>query len=164
MSSVWRKTLVYLGLVEETEDDELPERFPEPRRQEHADDRTFAEPTSREASNVRPLRVTEPGSTHVRAMSRADSGRVEVVQVADFQDAEQIGSRYRNGEAVLFDLSGLDQTEARRILDFVSGVTYALRGRLVKAGRRSFLLLGEEQEVGRDERRRLAELGYELQA
>lgn len=160
MSSVWRKTLIYLGLVEETEGDELPQRFEEPRR---------AEPTAggqshhTQASNVRPLRVPEPGSPHVRAMNESADGRVAVVEVGVFEDAEKIGARYRSGQAVLFDLSRLEATEARRILDFVSGITYALRGRLSKAGRRAFLLAPDGYELPSAERRRLADLGYDVQ-
>lgn len=161
MSTVWRKTLVYLGLVEEPEEhDELPERFE--REFQAPPPETAAEPPPREdASNVRPLRVPEPGSPHVRAMP-AGSVRVAVVEVREFDDAQLIGSRYRSGQPVLFDLGGVDGTEARRILDFVSGVTYALRGRLTKAGRRAFLLVPEGIELPIEERHRLTDLGYQL--
>lgn len=159
MSSVWRKTLIYLGLVEETESGDLPERFNDQREPQ----RQAAEPEKRvHASNVRPLRVPEPGAPHVRTAERS-GGRVAIVEVASFEDAAQIGGRYRAGEAVLFDLSSLDSTEARRILDFVSGVTYALRGRLRKAGPRAFLLTPDQVELDGDELARLARLGYSPQ-
>lgn len=204
MSALWRKTLVYLGLVEEPEEhDDLPEQFdtgpyepaprprvrrepdPEPVRprvREGARDRgrerdyrselteRIEEPVSEpvrgagreRGSNVRPLRVPDPGAAHVRPMDTGAPVRVAVVHVEVFEDVETIGSRYRAGNPVLFDLRAADGDIARRVLDFVSGVTYALRGGLSKAGGRSFLLVPDGVEVPRDERDRLADMGYGL--
>lgn len=158
---VWRKTLVYLGLVEEPEEhDDLPERFDVPDRAvaegaqgyEHAD-----------GSNVRSLRIPEPGSPHVRPMS-GQARRVTMVVVERFEDCEVIGSRYRTGQPVLFDLGEVDRETARRVLDFVSGTTYALRGRLRRAGNQAFLLLPEGVDLAPEEGRRLAGMGYMVEA
>lgn len=160
---LWRKTLVYLGLVEEPEEhDDLPERFdggyaphaPEPAR--------VAEPRPVPAtgpSNVRPLRVPEPGAPHVRAVDAAQ-GRVEVVAVTAFEDVEAIGSRFRAGMAVAIDLRATDSAIARRVLDFVSGTTYALRGKLTPTGGRTFILTPDGLELSVEERHRLADLGF----
>lgn len=157
MSGVWRKTLVYLGLVEEPEEhDDLPEQFDEPAEPARAV--RGAEP--RTPPNVRPLRVPEPGAAHVRAVTRPAGARVTVVQLREFEDVEEVGSRYRSGQAVVLDVAALEKTVARRVLDFVSGMTYALQGRLSPAGSRAFLLVPEGVEVDEDERRRLTDLGY----
>ncbi len=169
MSGVWRKTLVYLGLVEEPEEhDDLPEQFdrqdthegyrraPEPRRREPA---VAAAPV--EAGNVRRLPFPEPGSPHVRAMA-GGMIRVAVLPIDAFEDVERIGERYRSGQPVLFDLRDCDGAVARRVLDFVSGVTYALRGRLLPAGKRCFLLVPDGVEVPSEERHRLADMGYRV--
>lgn len=172
MSGVWRKTLVYLGLVEEPEEhDDLPEQFtrqdgyddrdrpvpapsPDPRRREQAP------VAAGDAGNVRRLPIPEPGAAHVRAMQ--GGVRVAVLPVSLFEDVERIGERYRSGVPVLFDLRSADPRIARRVLDFVSGVTYALRGRLLPAGTRSFLLIPDGIEIPADERRRLADMGYQV--
>ena len=170
MSSAWRKTLIYLGLVEEPEDyEELPDQYGREReapRAEPAGDRRSSDwwgergrEEGREA-DVRPLRVPEPGAPHVRAMAADGKVRVTVIEVRDFDDCEQIGARYRAGHPVLFDLLGVDTATGRRVLDFVSGVTFALRGRLSKVGTRAFLLVPDGVEVPPEERRRLAGLGY----
>ena len=166
MSGVWRKTLVYLGLVEEPE--------------EH-DDTVFVEQEepvlataevgggsvggggAGSGGTIRPLRVAEPGAPHVRAVASAGA-RVGVVQAMSFDDAEQVGSRYRLGQPVLLDLSGLDPKTGRRLLDFVSGVIYALRGAIKPAGDRAFLLVPDGIEVPPEERRRLADMGYTTDA
>lgn len=159
MSGVWHRTLVYLGLVEEPEEhDELPEQF------DVGSSHGRGEAPSRDPANVRPLRAAEPGSPHVRAMARGDVVRVSVVEVSSFDDCEVIGSRYRSGQPVVFDLAAVDGATARRVLDFVSGTTYALRGRLRRAGSRAFLLLPEGAELPPDEARRLAAIGYGVEA
>lgn len=168
--SMWRKTLVYLGLVEETEEhDELADRMAPPRqivRERESEVAHVDEPLPRgggdEAPTVRPLaRVTEPGGAHVRPMAAGLGARVQVVAVADFDEgAAEIGRQYRMGSPVLFDMTDADGATARRILDFVSGVTFALRGRMVKMSPRAFLMVPEGVELPASERERLAALGY----
>ena len=81
--------------------------------------------------------------------------------MADFEEgAAEIGRQYRMGSPVLFDMTDADGATARRILDFVSGVTFALRGRMVKMSARAFLMVPEGVELPASERERLAALGY----
>ncbi len=109
--------------------------------------------------NVRPLRLAEDAPSAARTVSR-----VAQIEVTAFDDVEAVGARYRSGQAVLFDLSGTDGATARRVVDFVAGLTYALRGSLTKVGTRAFLLVPESARVTSDERRRLTELGYRMPA
>lgn len=164
--SMWRKTLVYLGLVEEPEaHDEMPERMPPPH--DFHDERDVepvyesAAPVE-ETSRIRPLSsVTEPGGAHVRPMAAGLGARVQIVAVSTFDEgAAEIGRQYRMGSPVLFDMADADPGAARRVLDFVSGVTFALRGRMVKVSSRAFLIVPEGVELPASERERLAALGY----
>lgn len=166
--SMWRKTLVYLGLVEEPEEyDEFPQRAVD---YGEGDNNHAYEPVSSgvtprrepEESNVRPLhRAPEPGSAHVRPMAAGLGARVQLVAVTTFDDgASEIGRQYRMGSPVLFDMADADGATARRLLDFVSGVTFALRGRMSKLGPRAFLIVPEGVELTAAERDRLASMGY----
>lgn len=163
--SMWRKTLVYLGLVEEPEEhDEMPERMPPP-RQLADEDRPASverEPAPEPPERVTPLApVAESGGAHVRPMAAGLGARVHVVAVTSFDDgAAEIGRQYRMGTPVLFDMADADPATARRILDFVSGVTFALHGQMVKASSRAFLVVPEGVELPAAERERLAALGY----
>lgn len=163
---VWRRTLVYLGLVEEPEEhDDLPEHL----GQEEVAPARRREPVPRERAhdagdtNVRPLRMPEPGAAHVRAMPPGATVRATVVKVAEFEDVESVGTRYRNGHPVIVDLQDVDKDVARRVLDFVSGVTFALRGRMAPAGRRVYLLVPEAVELPPEEVDRLRQFGYEVE-
>lgn len=168
MSGMWNRTLVYLGLREEPDDgyEDLPERVP--------DDEPYVErspvPQPEVAEEVEPSRTTgdsnvralRTGDVHVRAVPPSPLTRAAVIEVREFDDVESIGSRYRTGQPVVFDVSGADAATGRRVVDFVSGLTFALRGRLTKVGTRAFLLAPDGVELPADERRRLDDLGYRL--
>jgi cell division inhibitor SepF len=174
-TGLWHRTLIYLGLKEEPEEgyDELPERFvPEddphaehaPARPRSSEDRGRARSSGRaperdDEATVRPLRT---GDVHVRAVPSVPVARAAIVELRGFDEVEAVGARYRTGQAVLFDLAGASSTEARRVVDFVSGLTYASRGQLTKVGGRAFLLVPDGVHLPAEERRRLGELGYRL--
>lgn len=170
MESVWTRSLVYLGLKEEAEDrvdwDTL----------EAADSTELAAPATvrpaqrpvvrepqREVATAR--RGAEVQTSNVRSFPGTGDGqgeRTAVVQVRIFDDVESIGSRYRQRQAVLFDVSAAGDGVARRTVDFVSGLTYASRGRLIKVAPRVFLLVPDGVRIAADEQRRLSGLGYEV--
>lgn len=102
-------------------------------------------------SNVRPLRASDVP---------APTARLAVVEIARFDDVEQVGSRYRTGQPVLFDVAQADRVDARRVIDFVAGLTYALRGSMRRVGTRAYLLVPDGVVLPDDERRRIETLGY----
>ena len=186
MSGTWNRTLIYLGLREEPEElhEEHPQRFvPEddphaehapPRPSERAASRGGAGPSTVDVLE-RPVEPAEPadgGESNVRALRSGDVNvrplkpqpalRAAVIEVDAFEDVEAIGSRYRTNQPVLFDAAGADTAVARRVLDFVSGLTFASRGRLTKVGNRAFLLVPTGGELPEEELDRLRDLGYRL--
>jgi cell division inhibitor SepF len=167
----WGRTLVYLGLREEAEDQVDWQALDDadadadvatvvgPGRSTPREGARAVTPVTRpavvqqrEVSNVRPLR----GGLDVSAE------RVAVVQVQVFDDVEAIGARYRLRHPVLFDVSGCTREVARRVVDFVAGLTYASRGSLRRTAPKAFLLVPEGLDIPLDERRRLAQLGYDV--
>lgn len=154
------------------------ERGRDRRRDRDDEDRGRSERRGREWRRGVPEREPEPmtdsgriariGDGDVRQIRpeerpRASMGSVvRVVQVTTFEDSEVIGSRFRGGQPVLFDLSNVEPSLARRVLDFVSGMTYVLHGTLRKVAKRAFLLVPDAVMLAPDERRRLSELGYDL--
>lgn len=56
-----------------------------------------------------------------------------------FSDAKQIGSRLLEGQAAIINFERMDNQQARRIVDFLSGVTYAIGGNLKRIGEQIFL-------------------------
>jgi FtsZ-interacting cell division protein YlmF len=148
--------MVYLGLVDEPEEtEELPERFGK-------------EPVDVAAAgvdgdeNVTPLYVPEPGAPHVRAMKGVSQVHVGLAMLEHFDDVEGVGRRYQAGQPVVFDTSRLDAVTARRVVDFLSGMTYALRGRVTRVTPRAFLVKPLDVEIPAIERERLAAEGYPI--
>jgi cell division inhibitor SepF len=163
--SVWSRTLIYLGLREEP-DDALDWQAVEDGGAAPEVARTTTQPATPGAPVASSPRTPSDMPSNVRRLhSPLDvaSDRVSVVQVRVFDDVETIGSRYRQRHAVLFDVSAASQQVARRVVDFVSGLTYASGGTLRRTASRAFLLLPDGVMVSRDERRRLAQLGYDVE-
>jgi cell division inhibitor SepF len=152
MSGMWHRTLVYLGLKEEPEEGyEDPSAAAEP----DGPDAGYAD--ERGDVRVRPLRPAPVAEPPAR-----EATRVAVVEIRGFDDVEAVGARYRTGQPVVFDATATDGATARRVLDFVSGMTYALHGKLDKVGGKAFLLVPDGTAVPDTELRRLAAQGYRV--
>jgi cell division inhibitor SepF len=152
MAGVWRKTLVYLGLAEEDEYDDYEEpEDVEPGTRLRPMDESDSAPARREAV--------------VRAMPTPSSPRVHLVQPTAFNDAQEIGDRFRDGSCVLMNLQSADSDLARRLVDFASGLAYGLTGAMQPVADRVFLLTPAGVRVSAEERRRfLEERGFFNQA
>jgi cell division inhibitor SepF len=182
MTQMWKKTLSFLGLVEEYDDEyaDLPEEPPIARHE--------APPARSEPSNVRriapaPARGHDRHERHDRA-ERPDrpsassvpqapqpsnvrpvtSHKVHVTNPSTFNDVEEVGERFRNGIPVIMNLDGSSEAVAKRLLDFASGLIYGLDGRIERVGDRVFLLTPVGTDVSTEERRRLSERGFFNQA
>jgi cell division inhibitor SepF len=162
-TTMWKRTLAYLGLVEDYDDeygdvaDEALSARPAPGRPPEPSPRT-------EPSNVRRLGPRPPeslGSTSVRTVS---SAKVHVTNPTTFNDVEEVGDRFRNEIPVIMNLAGASETVAKRLLDFASGLIYGLDGRIERVGDRVFLLTPKGVDVSTEERRRLTERGFFNQA
>jgi cell division inhibitor SepF len=163
-SGMLRKAMVYLGLTDdefEEYDYEEPAPSPGPARR-------YAEPEPA-VSAVRPVarESAEPSNgvsvtprPVVRPITPMHGARVHVVAPVRFADAQEIGDRFKNGQPVIVNLQANDRELSRRMIDFCSGVTYALSGSMDKVADQVFLLTPSNVEVSAEEKRRLQERGY----
>jgi len=182
-ADVWNRTLVYFGIAEEDEewdedgyltDEELQRVYAErpnvrrlaPRRPGRGefDDWTDPEPAAAAArtSVLRP--PAEPrrlrGVESVPSPSPSPSSvRVHLVLPRSFNDAQQIADRFKEGVPVILNLQGSDQELAKRLIDFGSGLTYALDGGMQRVADKVFLLTPRNVEVSAEERARMLERG-----
>ena len=91
--------------------------------------------------------------------SPVQNAKVHVVAPAKFADAQEIGDRFKNGQPVIVNLQSADRELGRRMIDFCSGVTYALGASMDKVADQVFLLTPSNVEVSAEEKRRLQERG-----
>ena len=89
----------------------------------------------------------------------AGSARVHLVLPRSFNDAQQIADRFKEGVPVILNLQGSDQELAKRLIDFGSGLTYALDGGMQRVADKVFLLTPRNVEVSAEERARMLERG-----
>jgi cell division inhibitor SepF len=187
--SFMKKTMVYLGLLDDEYDeyDDLEDRAPrgfsgvssrvEPRALEYEQPEEYGGGMSRIRTIPRESAVPSPGraqpttlpprATTVRAVpvetslnSSASSARVHVVAPARFGDAKEIADRLKDNRPVIVNLQMADRDLQRRMIDFCSGVTYALSGEMEKVADQVFLLAPTNVKVSDEERQRLVERDF----
>jgi cell division inhibitor SepF len=151
MAGVWKKTLNYLGLVEEDEDfvEDMPEVEPAPVRR------------------MRPQAVREVSSDTegtVRTISSrtavAATGAIHKSEPKRFNEARDVADRFKEGTAVIMNLQSTEDPIARRLVDFASGLVYGLDGKIELVANRVYLLTPADVEVSAEERERLAGGGF----
>ena len=70
---------------------------------------------------------------------RSSGMKVVIVEPKAFEDSEHIANQLRDMRPVVINFENTDPHEAARIVDFVSGATYALDGKLEKVGKDIFM-------------------------
>ena len=105
-----------------------------------------------------PRSVRGPETPTVRPM-RPTSAKPSTLQPESFDDAKDIADRFKASQPVVMDLNGLERELARRLIDFASGICYALGGHMERVRSGAYLLTPADVDVSDDERRRLASTG-----
>ena len=170
-ADVWNKTLVYFGIAEEEDWDEDSyltneeiERSYSSRdrhnvrrlssRRRERDDWTDSEP------DVAPTQVSRPARLRgVQSAPSQGSVRVHLILPRSFNDAQQIADRFKDSVPVILNLQSADNELSKRLIDFASGLTYALDGGMQRVADKVFLLTPRNVEVSAEERARMLERG-----
>jgi cell division inhibitor SepF len=91
--------------------------------------------------------------------SASTAARVHVVEPRGFNDAQEVGDRLKANQPVILNLQGLDRDLQRRLIDFSSGLAYALGGSMSRVADQVFLLTPSNVEVSQEEKERLQARG-----
>ena len=174
----WHRTLVYFGLAEDDAYEEDLEPYQEPeveqqdsyrerpnvrrlqssrRRRDEIDD-IFADDAGTErrpsSSSLRPV-----GGGRGNGRSVSDV-RVHFVAPKNFNDVQDVADKFKDSIPVILNLQGTDTDLSKRLIDFSSGLTYALDGGMQRIADKVFLLTPHNVEVSAEERARLVEKGF----
>jgi cell division inhibitor SepF len=172
LRQTWHRALVYFGLAEDeryADDDEVPyDAEPEAELEERYRDRSqVRRVASRRRDEIDEIFADEPPSrarTRVlRPVSNGHGGeqvRVHLVVPKNFNDAQQIADKFKDSIPVILNLQGADTDLSKRLIDFASGLTYALDGGMQRIAEKVFLLTPRNVEVSAEERARLLEKGF----
>ena len=169
--ATFRKALEYLGLVDADDeysddgyyDDEYVDEEPvavAARTRSHAVAHA-PEPVG-PVTSVRPVAREAPSDSATMnrpAVVRTLAAKVHVMDPEGFNDAQDVGDRLKAGQPVILNLQGVDRDLQRRLIDFSSGLCYALSGTMEKAAEQVFLLTPSDVEVSQEEKGRLQARG-----
>jgi cell division inhibitor SepF len=172
LKDTWHRALVYFGLAEDDrygdEEDLVYDGEPEAELEERYRDR-------QQVRRVAPRRRDEideifadelPARTRTRVLRPVSNGRtdeqvrVHLVVPKNFNDAQQIADKFKDSVPVILNLQGADTDLSKRLIDFASGLTYALDGGMQRIAEKVFLLTPRNVEVSAEERARLLEKGF----
>ncbi len=177
LRDTWHRALVYFGLAEdhdygpEYEEDFEPEtgseevfearrerdqtsvrRLPTSRRARRDEiDDIFADDEPIAASRTRTLRPVDNGGSEIQ---------VHLVIPRNFNDAQQVADQFKRQVPVILNLQTADHELSKRMIDFCSGLTYALDGGMQRIAEKMFLLTPRNVEVSAEEKARLIDKGF----
>ncbi len=171
LAELWSRTLVYFGIADDEDEDwdengyvaeeglerayrERPNvrRLPARRRSGEFDDWTDPGEAAQTAV-IRPA----PRLRSVDTARAAVPVRVHLVVPRSFNDAQQVADKFKDAMPVILNLQGADPELSKRLIDFASGLTYALDGAMQRVADKVFLLTPPNVQVSAAERARLLE-------
>lgn len=162
MASAMRKMGVYLGLVEDTD------RYDD----EYADYAEFDghEEQPAPAREVRPVRAVRDGNEgSVASLSErrrpnppvtAELSRITTLHPRTYNEARTIGENFREGVPVIMNLTEMDDSDAKRLVDFAAGLVFAVHGNIERVTSKVFLLSPPNVTVAAEDKQRIAEGGF----
>ncbi len=178
MATFWQKTLFYLGLVDDdTDDDGAAVPPPSPGAGESPRVVTARPPGSVAGRRVEPPAnqnrqntswehaeagvYLQPGSQAGRPLDplHASGAQTEIIVARNFSDAQMLADGIRAGRPMVLDLRTTEPEMVRRLVDFTSGLTYALDGKMAKIAQGVILVSPAGVAVSSAELDRLATLG-----
>ena len=176
LANVWSRALVYFGIVEEDEywdeeayaaEEELGRTYERdrqnvrrlnPRSRQRDEFEDWSEPDAQPGARTAVLGPSA-GRRPLEAVASA-SVRVHLVVPQSFAEAQSIADKFKDAVPVIVNLQGTDPELSKRLIDFSSGLTYALNGSMQRVADKVFLLTPRNVEVSAEERARLIDRGF----
>jgi cell division inhibitor SepF len=139
MANPLRKTMVYLGLADEEYDYEQPAQPAAP-----------AAPVSSQPAPARAAVTPLRRATPTRQAAHQDMNEILTVHPRQYKDAQVIAENFREGIPVIINLSQMTEPDARRLVDFASGLSQGLYGKIERVTNKVFLLSPSHVAVSGD--------------
>lgn len=138
MGNPLKKTMVFLGLAEE-ELDEQGRSVDTVERQPEATSAPAAPAKPVQRAPVTPIRKVAP----VRQAAPQAMNEILTVHPTEYRDATKVAESFREGVPVIMNLSRMNEADAKRLIDFASGLIMGLHGRIERVTSKVFLLSPE---------------------
>ncbi|GAB4253257.1 MAG: hypothetical protein Kow00129_14260 [Thermoleophilia bacterium] len=180
LGDIWHKTLVYFGIAEEDDLYEEETLAPHEELEQSYRERPNVRKVDRQTRNSRRRSRAADDFDDIYSGGEGDSFRsqrtqalrpvpskaeqqpvkVHLVVPKNFNDAQLIADKFKADVPVILNLQGSETELAKRLIDFASGLTYALDGGMQRVADKVFLLTPKNVEVSAEERQRLVEKGF----
>jgi len=153
MANALRKMANYLGLMDDPDlgTDEVS-------------DQVFAQPKTQEQKNKSQIRpATLAIAPVVSAAVQLDLpvlDRIVTLHPRFYNEARTIGEQYREGNPVIINLSDMDESERKRLVDFASGLVFGLHGTIERVTSKVFLLSPANVRVSSEDKTAAAEASF----
>lgn len=165
MAGAMRKTMVWLGLAEDDGRGHVEDGYDsyddEPTATRDVRSRELAAPgeedsvVERRPAPVSSLADRRPGGS-AAADSSAALSRIVTIHPHTYNEARVIGEQFRGGVPVIMNLTNLDDSDAKRLVDFAAGLIFGLRGTIEKVTSKVFLLSPHKVTVTAEDKARIA--------
>ena len=170
MAGVLRKTMVYLGLMEQDDEDydELLDgddaEAPSVRRLNSEDNVPVRRYSGAESHGSLAVdthrRQRHSDDVLARAEPEVPAYRIVTFTPANYNDAKEIGEQFRVHVPVIMNLTEMDDVNAKRLVDFAAGLTFGLHGSLEKVTNKVFLLSPSNVTVSAEDKARIRDGGF----
>jgi len=166
----WHRTLVYFGLADAAAYEEDIEPYPEP--EDNMQDSYRERPTVRRLPRRRRDEFDDifaddddNRTSALRSVPRGNGRgggdvRVHFVAPKNFNDVQDVADKFKETIPVILNLQAADTDLSKRLIDFASGLTYALDGGMQRIADKVFLLTPKNVEVSAEQRAALLEKGF----
>jgi len=152
MAGAMRKMAVYLGLVED--EDRYEDGFDDyDIIDEHSDSRA----TGEQHGAVATMTDRRPVVTAVSQRLGDSTYRITTLHPRTYNEARTIGEHFREGTPVIMNLTDMEDSDAKRLVDFAAGLIFGLHGRIERVTAKVFLLTPANVDVTAEDKRRIAE-------
>lgn len=174
LRDTWHRALVYFGLAEDPGYHDQDAYEPDTATEGQVYESAAPAPRPASVSRISERRRArdeiddifaddEPGP-RTRVLRPVANGGADVsvhlVTPTSFNNAQEVADRFKQGVPVILNLQATEGELAKRLIDFASGLTYALDGGMQKIADKTFLLTPRNVEVSAEEKARLVEKGF----
>ena len=175
MSGAMRRIGEYLGLLEDTGryDDDYGDEYAQYDDGQSSEGRyaetspvAVAKPSRRELREARQASVANldehrrGGVTVAPGPSIAELSRITTLHPRTYNEARTVGENFRDGTPVIMNLSEMDDSDAKRLVDFAAGLVVATRGSIERITSKVFLLSPPNVSVAADDKARIVVCGF----
>jgi cell division inhibitor SepF len=146
MASAFKRVAGYLGLMDE----------------EELDHGNVAAPAARPVRNKPSFEVVGKTSTPMSSpvIEPQSMDRIISLTPRTYSEARLIGEHYREGKPVIMNLSDMEETERKRLVDFASGLVFGHHGSIERVTPKVFLLTPPNVSVSVEDKNSAAQASF----